>query len=200
MWSVSGRRGVCVAAMLLSFANWQPGTASAADWGVPDQAYGTLYRPDRWELRPGGFAHGVGSIEQSGGYDFGLDIVVPRLFMFDSLHEFFSPRIHFGGMANFAGRTSYAYAGFLHTFNLTQRLFIEGFYGVALHNGSATGDATHSALGCKPLLIHSGGNLGFRFTQNWSVMVTLDHLSHGHLCSDRNQGVNNYGARIGYTF
>lgn len=199
MWVGVVRRSV-FAAMVMVWAGASSVGAVAADlWGPSDLMFGTstLYRPDRWEVRAGGYAHGLGGVEK-GSADLGVEIVSPRLFPIPVLHEFFSPRFHAGGIANFNGRTSYGYAGLLFTYNLTQRIFLEPFVGIAVSNGVPAGDATHNAIGCTTL-IHSGGNIGFRIDQNWSVMFTLDHISNGNLC-DRNIGVNNYGGKIGYTF
>ena len=55
-----------------------------------------------------------------------------------------------------------------------------------------------------------GGSFGYRFDQHWSLMLTVDHESNGHsifgiVCGGRgaethNQGFNDYGSRIGYSF
>jgi len=156
----------------------------------------TLYRPDRFEVRGGGFSHCC--LAESGSAALGLELVTPRLFTLSALPEFFIPRFHFGGVVDLNGHTSYGYAGLLFAYNITQRIFVEPFIGVAVSNGVAAGDATHNAIGCTTL-IHSGGNIGYRLDQKWSVMFTVDHISNGNLCS-RNVGVNNYGGKIGYNF
>ena len=173
------------------------GGGKAADWGALDllSSHSSLYRPDRWEVRGGGFAQCcfVGK-----GFTLGAEVVAPRLFLIPHLPEFFSPRFHFGGQVNIAGHTSYAYGGLLFTYNLTQRIFLEPFVGIAFADGSAAGDAKHQPNRLHDV-IHSGGNIGLRFDQHWSFMLTLDHISNGNLCS-RNVGVNNYGGKIGYSF
>jgi hypothetical protein len=80
-------------------------------------------------------------------------------FLIPYLQEFFTPRFHFGGQVSTNGHTSYAYAGLLFTYNLTQRIFLEPFVGIAFSDGSAAGDANHNPIGCTTL-IHSGGNIG----------------------------------------
>jgi lipid A 3-O-deacylase len=192
-----GRTGTAVMALLLLLGLGADGTVAADLWGPNDLVFGksTLYRPDRWELRGGGFAHCC-FVEK--GFDLGLELVTPRPFLIPFLPEFFSPRLHFGGIANFRGHTSWAYAGLLYTFNLTERIFLEPFVGIAFSNGSALGDATHNSIGCTTL-IHSGGNIGIRLDHRWSAMLTLNHISNGNLCS-RNAGVNAYGAKVGYSF
>jgi lipid A 3-O-deacylase len=68
----------------------------------------------------------------------------------------------------------------------------------AVHDGSRFGTWYLAALGCNPLF-HVGGSLGYNLTSQWRVMATFSHLSNGNNCA-RNQGINNYGVRIGYSF
>ncbi len=156
----------------------------------------SLYRPDHFEIRAGGFSHCC--FVESGSADVGVELVLPRLFSVPQLPEFFTPRFHVGSQLDLGGHTSYGYAGLLFTFNFTQRIFAEPFIGIAFSNGVAAGNATHNAIGCTTL-IHSGGNIGYRINNNWSLMLSLSHISNAGLCS-RNVGVNNYGAKIGYNF
>jgi hypothetical protein len=161
---------------------------------------------DRFEFRFGVGMHGVGSVE-SGTVSLNPEIVFPQIHLdwpADPRWAFIIPRFHVGGMANLSGRTSYGYAGALWTLDLTDRMFVEGFVGGALHDGSLNGNAAanQAALGCR-LLFHVGGSVGYRVTQKWSVMFTFDHLSNGNAvlngCS-RNQGLNAYLVRAGYSF
>ena len=164
-----------------------------------------LYDPTRWEVRFGGFMHGVGSVEK-GSFDINGEVVVGSFFGPNPL-GFWSPlipRLHAGVNGNLtSGRTSVVYAGFLWTIPITRHFFIEGFLDGAFHNGSVTGSPTQVALGCEAQF-HVGGSVGYRFDQHWSVQFTFDHLSNGSGIGlsncGRNQGLNNYGARIGYTF
>ena len=112
------------------------------------------------------------------------------------------PRPHVGAMINTNDKTSYVYVGALWTYDFSNRIFAETFVGGALHNGELNGDSSHAALGCDPLF-HVGGSLGYRFTQRWSVMFTFDHISDGNLllrACPHNQGLNEYGLRLGYSF
>ena len=201
------RRGLIALGMGLVVLGCGLGGAGAADLPDPrapaavrDLVFNpetTLYRPDHWEIRGGGFYHCC--FAESGHTALGGEIVMPRLITPPSwLYEFFIPRIHVGGVADLNGGTSYGYAGLLFTLNVTDRIFLEPFVGVAVSDGVALGDAKHNAIGCTTL-IHSGGNVGYRFDPHWSFMLTLDHISNGNICS-RNVGVNNYGAKIGYNF
>jgi lipid A 3-O-deacylase len=164
-----------------------------------------LYDPTRWEVRFGGFAHGVGSVEK-GTWDINGEIVLPQFFGKNPLGwwSWLLPRLHAGVNYNLTGgRTSVVYAGFLWTIPFTEKLFAEVFFDGAAHNGSLTGGPSQVALGCE-YQFHVGGSLGYRLNSNWSVMFTFDHLSNGSGIGlsncPRNVGLNNYGARIGYTF
>ena len=187
--------------------NWPPippAVSSAAPFGSSD------IDANRYELRLGTFAHGVGSAEQ-GTVDINPEIVFPRLpFGQSNWWNILIPRPHAGAMINLDGRTSSIYAGGLWTFPLPHHFFAELFFDGEAHNGYLT-DAPpgHADLGCR-YLFHDGGSLGYKFSQHWSLMFTFDHQSNGHpvfgtecgsLGSNTpNQGVNDYGLRIGYSF
>ena len=93
-----------------------------------------------------------------------------RGFTIPGLPDYFTPRFHAGVIANFAGRTSYVYAGALWTYNFTQRWFIEGFFGGLIHNGHLDDISDNmNGLGCR-WAFHSGGSIGYRVNERWSVM------------------------------
>jgi hypothetical protein len=192
-------------------------SARAADLEVtPPVGVGSKTTPayyDRFEARFGAFAHGVGSVEQ-GTVDLNGEIVTPRLYGANGFWAFLVPRIHAGGFVNLSGRTNHAYGGLLWTIPIDKSWFVEGFFGGAIHDGSLAGTDRQSALGCH-VLFNAGGSLGYRINQNWSVMGTFNHISNGNQvfdrrCSEnevtalrsrgRNQGLNHWGARIGYSF
>jgi lipid A 3-O-deacylase len=157
----------------------------------------TLYHPERFELRGGLFAHAVASPE-AGSVDANFELVAPRFFVIPGLPDYFTPRFHVGGIGNFAGRTSYVYAGTVWTFNLTPRWFAEGFFGGLIHNGNLDDSASNmNGLGCR-WGFHSGGSIGYRLNERWSVMGTFDHLSNAETCPF-NKGINDWGLRVGYS-
>jgi len=157
----------------------------------------TLYHPERFELRAGVFAHAIASPE-AGSADINLELVAPRFFTIPFLPDYFTPRFHIGGIGNFAGKTSYVYAGGLWTLNLTRSWFVEGFFGGLVHNGNLDDNADNmNGLGCR-WAFHSGGSIGYRLNDRWTVMGTFDHLSNGEICT-YNKGINDYGLRLGYT-
>jgi lipid A 3-O-deacylase len=60
-----------------------------------------------------------------------------------------------------------------------------------------------ASLGCNPLF-HAGGSVGFVPLPRWSIVATFEHLSNGNslfgINCGKNQGLNNYGVKIGYSF
>ena len=194
--------GILAAATISAFASDLPPPGVVLAPVTAPVLVPALYDPTRWELRFGGFMHGVGSVEKN-TWDVNAEIVLPQFFSPAGYWSVLVPRLHAGVNGNVNGRTSAVYAGLLWTVPIFDRLFTEIFLDAAVHNGSLTGDATHSALGCNPLF-HVGASIGYRFDQRWSVMGTFDHLSNGSGIGltncGRNQGVNNYGMRIGYAF
>jgi len=171
--------------------------ARAADYTLsqgplPRQAF-------QYELRGGVFAHDPFSPEK-GSADINAEFLARLPFDASGTWSFLIPRVHVGAMLNTAGRTSHAYAGFSWTYDVTRQIFVEASFGGAIHNGY-TGDLPryhHNSLGCSPLFRESA-SLGYRLTENWSVMATIEHLSNAGLCK-QNRGLTNVGARIGYRF
>lgn len=178
----------------------------APAWALDKEPGIEQFFRDKYEFRLGSFLHGVGGREK--GYaDLNAEFVLPDPWPqswqpSNPRMRFLLPRPHFGTMVNFNGMTSYVYAGALWTFPLPYNFFIEGFVGGAVHNGVLQDDPNRASLGCRELF-HSGGSFGYRFGDRWSAMFTFDHLSNGnaalHACS-HNQGLNQYGVRLGYSF
>jgi lipid A 3-O-deacylase len=178
--------------------------AAAADLTAPRPAVPLVEPAARSflsEIRVGGSAQDPSGPESGSGNITG-EVLFSRFFQSsDPVLNLFIPRLHVGGSANLGGRTSFAYAGLTWTFDLTPRFFVEGTFGGAVHNGntSAIDVSPHeAALGCSPLFRESA-TAGFRVTEQWSVMATVEHLSNAGLCS-QNRGLTNIGLRLGYTF
>ena len=184
----------------LAVAMLAHGAATAADPVQP--AYPRPAQPMSFvsEARIGGSAHDPWSPEQGSANLTGEILFAKPFTAADLFTSYFVPRPHIGGSLNFDGKTSFAYAGFTWTIDITPRFFVEGSFGGAIHNGE-TGrivPENHNALGCSPLFRESG-SVGVRLSANWSVMATVEHLSNAGLCS-QNRGLTNIGARLGYTF
>jgi len=131
------------------------------------------------------------------------EFVFRRFWTTESAWDALIPRLHVGGMGNLGGKTSYAYTGFLWTYNFTERFFSEVSFGGAVHNGYLV-DAPpgRNSIGCR-VEYNGGGSFGMRLNPQWSVMLTLDHISNGQgsLSScPANQSINELGLRFGYAF
>jgi len=147
------------------------------------------------ELRLGGFLHDLGSPERHAGPDLNAEILFAK--PWGTAAQWWLPRPSLGTTLNFGGGTSTLYAGATWQYNLTQRIFVEGSLGGSLNNGKHD-VPDRSELGCTALFRESG-SLGFDITEHWRIMGTIEHNSNAGLC-DRNRGLTNYGARIGYKF
>jgi lipid A 3-O-deacylase len=190
--------GLLSALVCAAWLGGQP-EARAADVNFAPRHHGQL---TGWEIRAGAFAHGVGSVEE-GTVDLNAELIFPKLFNAPGFWGHLIPHLHVGGNLNLSGKTSAAYAGGLWRFPVFDRIFVEGFFGGAVHNGALDDSAGTSALGCNPLF-HVGGSIGYEITPQLSAIFTFDHLSNGRTVfgtdCDRNVGVNNYGVRLGYRF
>ncbi|GJD59465.1 acyloxyacyl hydrolase [Methylobacterium dankookense] len=189
----------------------------AADLGAPPPSPPVYAAPVQplsivSELRVGGAIQDPGSAEgKARGFakeNFNGEILFAKpIVSADPFWQAFVPRPTVGGSYNTGGRTSYVYIGatwtvdlFPETFN--RRVFLEGFFGGAAHNGY-TGPKIgapygFNTLGCSPLFREAAA-LGFRISEHWSIMATVEHMSNAGLCAN-NRGLTNYGGKIGYTF
>jgi hypothetical protein len=162
------------------------------------------YGVDRYAVRGGVFAHGIGSVERN-TFDLNFELVSPRLFSPDATQWWasFIPRLQIGGFLNTASRTSEAYTGALWTIPIYHGFFFEAFIGGAINNGSEDGTATRSALGCTGAF-NLGTSLGYNFSSSWSLVGTWNHMSNGNrmlgVDCPHNKGVNNIGLKAGYAF
>jgi hypothetical protein len=196
------------APLLVAAVIFCAGAARAQEWTPLSPV--PIDPANRFEVRAGVFAHGVGSVEKD-TVDFNGSFVTPRLpLAVGDFWAFLVPRFEIGGAANFSGRTSFGYANALWTIPVWDRVFVEAYVGPAIHDGSLTPTATQAGLGCN-VLFHAGASVGYRFDEHWSIMGTFEHLSNGktlfgidcgtnRAATGSNQGLNNYGVRIGYSF
>lgn len=181
---------------------WTPAPDGApsrfSPWPFPTPAN----EVNSYEIRAGAFAHAIGSTE-AGGTDVNAELLLPRLpnyFNIPAEWQFFIPRPQFGAMIDTVGKTSYGYAGVVWTVNLLPSFFLEPMFGGAVHDGNATAIPVpdENTLGCR-VLFHTGMSGGYRLTDQWTVLLTWDHISNGHLC-EHNAGMNEYGVKLGYSF
>jgi lipid A 3-O-deacylase len=171
-----------------------PAAGSAADLATaaPQTAspYGWLS-----EVRFGGFVHDPLSPEK-GSVDFNGELLFGRRAFtgFDAL----IPRFHVGTTVNFAGKTSQVYAGATWTWDVTSAFFLEATFGGSASNGVRLPTPGRNAMGCA-VNFRESASAGYRLTQNWSIMATVEHMSNAGLCVE-NRGLTNAGLRLGYSF
>ncbi len=110
------------------------------------------------------------------------------------LNNFLRPRPHIGGSINTDGNTDQFYWGLTWDVFLTQRIFIEGSFGGAVHDG----DDDDDEFGCS-VNFRESGSIGYNLSERWNVLVTVDHMSNADLC-DENRGLTNVGIRFGRKF
>ena len=157
MWCLAG--GVCIIAGGLCLAN------SAAHGGAlspSDQPWGLLARiqsadfvdlpparafPAIDEFRMGVLEPVDGPAEDKDrSPDINLELLLGRFgphYQSTFWNHLLRPRLHFGGSISTDGGTSLAYSGLTWDVFLTQRLFVEGSFGGAIHDGS------NEEFGCK---------------------------------------------------
>ncbi|AWN41687.1 acyloxyacyl hydrolase [Methylobacterium durans] len=159
------------------------------------------------EVRIGGSVQDPGSAERNTSNINGEILFAKPLISVDPFWQAFVPRPTAGGSYNFGGRTSYGYLGATWTVDLfpetlNRIVFLEGFFGAGFHDGMTGPKGLvppgFNALGCNPLFREAAA-LGFRITEHWSIMATVEHMSNAGLCVE-NRGLTNFGGKIGYTF
>jgi hypothetical protein len=154
------------------------------------------------ELRFGALAHNKGPIAEH--TEHGVQINVEARFRSpDFMKIAASPRPTLGFSANTAGDTSFVYAGLTWGGFVWRGLFLEGFLGLAAHNGelNSSDPEPHDRrqFGSR-VLFREAVEIGYRFLENHSISIMLDHVSNAGLLADRNQGNEDVGLRYGYKF
>ena len=110
-----------------------------------------------------------------------------------------SPRPRLGGSLNARGYTDNAYLDLDWDHQFTAGPFVEGYLGLAWHDGKlTTGNPERIELGLR-VLFHLGLEAGWRFHQHHGLSLMWEHMSNSTLGS-RNQGVDSLGLRYGYRF
>jgi len=144
----------------------------------------------------GAFAHEVASDEE-GGLDANLELRMRPLFGHDWAVKVL-PTV--GGTVNLKGDTDTAYLGATARYRLNRSFFVEGFFGLALHDADTPSDADGLDLGCE-LLFREGAGVGYQRGKH-AMSLYISHASHGDiLCDeDENDGMTSVGLRYGYHF
>ncbi len=118
-----------------------------------------------------------------------------------------APRPHIG--ATIAGdfdATSQLYAGLEWDIQLTDKFFLAASVGGTIHNGETGFDPVADMarandtvfLGCR-VLFRYGGDIGYAVTDRLRASIHFDHISNAGLCAV-NEGLDNAGLRLGYSF
>ncbi|RWX75479.1 acyloxyacyl hydrolase [Neorhizobium lilium] len=108
------------------------------------------------------------------------------------------PRIHAGAIISTSGETDQIFAGFTWTVDVTDRLFIDLGFGGALNNGTLHDSDDGPSVGCHALF-HESLAVGYKITEAWRLMATVDHSSNANLCHD-NDGLSYAGLAVGRKF
>ena len=111
------------------------------------------------------------------------------------------PRIHAGAIVSTTGNASQLYTGFTWTVDLTDKLFVDLGFGAALNNaelGRDGGNSNGPEVGCH-VLFHESLGAGYKLTENWRVLATVEHSSNANFC-DSNGGLSYAGLAVGYKF
>jgi hypothetical protein len=110
-----------------------------------------------------------------------------------------SPRPRLGGSINARDYTDNAYFDLDWDHQFTAGPFVEGYLGLAWHDGKlTTGNPERLELGLR-VLFHLGLEAGWRFYRYHGLSLMWEHMSNGTLAR-RNQGVDSIGLRYGYRF
>ena len=179
-------------------------TAIAGAAAALAAATGPAYAVDIEEIRGGVLIHDLGpfSTQKEDGLDIHGELVFasPRALSF-----LLRPRPHVGVYVATDGEAaSYVYAGLGWRQDIARRLYIEGGFGFALHDGETDfepGDpffTDRAYLGCR-VLARVSGDLGYRVTDRLSASLHVSHLSNANVCDD-NEGVDSTGVRLGWKF
>lgn len=164
------------------------------------------------EIRAGALVHDVpiaGSRKEE-GIDANLELRFKPLPLFawlpdsvDFLHEV---RPHIGATFNAKDdATDFVYAGVTWTWGLWKSLYMNFSFGGTVHNGINSDNVdpafrtNRTEFGCEALFRESL-EIGWRFTERHDLSAMIDHVSHGGLCDDNNQGMDTAGIRYGYHF
>ena len=206
--------GLLAAALAVASATAHAGDLPYRKAPPPPMTYAAPVEPYSIvsEIRIGGSVQDPGSDEgKKPGFNkenINGEILFARPLIFeDPFWQALVARPTVGGSYNTGGRTSFAYLGLTWTVDLfpetfNRAVFLEGFFGGAAHNGytgpKESAPYGFNSLGCSPMFRESAA-LGFRLSEHWSIMATVEHISNAGLCIE-NRGLTNYGGKVGYTF
>ncbi len=131
--------------------------------------------------------------------DISLDLLF-RSPEIDAFRWIGAPRPNLGGTLNLAGKESMVHLGLTWQAHLFDSpVYVEGTLGAAANNGYLTGaPAGYRNMGCRVQFYEEFG-VGTDIGSNATATLTYEHTSNAELCA-ANQGLSNFGLRIGYKF
>ena len=131
----------------------------------------------------------------------GLDFNIEFLFSSpDFLEIIWSPRPMFGASINSDSDTSKVYAGITWEGWFYDNFFWNFGFGLSFHDGEKESDNINKKeLGSK-VLFRESIDVGWLFFRNNQISLFVDHMSHGHIFGDKNEGMDTIGVRYGYRF
>jgi lipid A 3-O-deacylase len=159
------------------------------------------------EVKLGVLAHDIRVFGLGRSGETGADVTIEVLFPSPAfLRNLGAPRPHLGVSINTAGHTDYGYLGLTWSgrpwrplLALPEGLFAAGSLGGGVHDGHRnTAPPERKILGSR-LLFRESVEAGYQLTRKVSFSVMLDHVSNAGLAT-HNQGLTNFGTRIGVTF
>jgi lipid A 3-O-deacylase len=177
-----------------------PAMASPAAQSGPPQGKGAGLT----EVRVGALKHAVAFGHRA--KEQGMDGNVEALFASpDWLRWAFSPRPHLGLTANASKRaTDFLYAGLTWDWTFREAIFVDVSLGFSVHDGmldnsmiAGRSREDRREFGCRALFRESL-EFGYRFLERHSLSLMWEHHSHGSLCSEENEGIDNAGLRYGF--
>lgn len=117
-----------------------------------------------------------------------------------------SPRPHVGASISLNNETSVVYSGLSYEADLVDRFFAAVHAGLAVHDGmmhQPDEDRCSRESDCgfgSRVLFRGGLEVGVRISDNTSLSVLWDHVSHGKLLASENEGIDHVGLRYGIGF
>lgn len=111
-----------------------------------------------------------------------------------------SPRPEFGTTINLAGRDSLAHLGLTWQLPIFETpVYLEGSFGAAINNGYLTNAPEgRKSFGCRVNFYERFG-VGMHVTDSVTATLTYEHTSNNEYC-DANDGLSNFGLRVGWKF
>ena len=157
------------------------------------------------EFKLGFLAHdvGIGGHHKEDGYDLNGEILFASPTFFKYI---WSPRPMFGVDGNLNGKTSFYYAGLAWDWvfwrpgwGRNDGFFIDPAVGGSVNDGKiSTTDPNRKSMGSH-VLFREGLDLGYRFNSMVSLSSFIDHSSNAGI-ANRNEGITNFGMRVGFKF